>query len=824
MKRRLFTAMLMLCALLAILLTSVCAQSLTGEGTAQSPYLITSTEDLLDFASSVNSGENYAEQFIRLEADLDLQGISWRPIGTIDNPFCGTFDGAGHSITNLSVMPIDYSGLFGCIGTRNCRAAVQNLILQQVSVQADTSAAVGTLAGNAYAKISGIQVITAAVYGYTEVGGLVGNANNSIITDCAVQGRVTGLRDNAGGIAGTGQCSITDCYADVSITCPQAAGGILGQSCGSTVQGNYVTGTVACCGQTHSTAIHGGSCGTGGIIGTLTQTQNQVITGNYCNALVRSEPATTTADFPLLGSCLVSSVGTTAELSGNSWNRAYLDTDTVAVEGLPDYLLRRDNNLVATAQDLAYLDAAAPEDVTILQYPVPGFTPVTQDAVQAAWERINCVAFVDANLNGVQEQTEQVLTDLCREISDVPTGCTLVLTRDHALTGHTLRIAAGQKVILDLAGHTLSGSGQGPAIEISGNLTLKDSGGKGALRHDTGNAIVLQSSGSLQLLSGKISAAGTAITHEATGCLSITGGEVRATDTALQVRAGSTTVSGDAVINGKTALSVVRPSASVGITLAITGGKLLGDVTSTAPNGSKAVTGFVTGGQFSTDVIFFCADGYATIPGEDGLYAIKNYGCSNGSACTGFLFRDAPPLDNWAHAGIDYVYYTQPQLMNGTSANTFSPDGKMTRAQLVTVLYRAAGSPKVAGSNPFRDCEKGSYYYNAVTWASAQGITTGTSAATFTPNGNITREQTATFLYRYAKATGSEVAATGNLSAFPDAAQVSGYARTPMSWAVGCGLINGVQSSTTGKTTLQPSGTASRAQMATIMMRFMTGR
>lgn len=153
-------------------------------------------------------------------------------------------------------------------------------------------------------------------------------------------------------------------------------------------------------------------------------------------------------------------------------------------------------------------------------------------------------------------------------------------------------------------------------------------------------------------------------------------------------------------------------------------------------------------------------------------------------------------------------------LFTGVSDNYFQPDGSMTRAMLVTVLWRLEGSP-AAGSSDFADVANGSWYDKAVAWANEEGIVTGISDASFAPNAAITREQMATMLYRYAKYLGLNTAAKADLSDYADADKISAYAVDAMAWAVRAGLINGVTADT-----LAPAGTATRAQVATILVRF----
>ena len=155
--------------------------------------------------------------------------------------------------------------------------------------------------------------------------------------------------------------------------------------------------------------------------------------------------------------------------------------------------------------------------------------------------------------------------------------------------------------------------------------------------------------------------------------------------------------------------------------------------------------------------------------------------------------------------------------MIGMGGAKFQPDTEMSRAMLVTVLYRIAREPSVKGTAPFRDVEKNSWYTNAVIWAAENGIVKGVNTPTFAPNDQITREQIATILFRYAKAEKVE----GKLAGFPDAGKVSEYAADAMAWAVEQGLINGISESD-GKTYLAPQETATRAQIAVILMRYLT--
>lgn len=198
--------------------------------------------------------------------------------------------------------------------------------------------------------------------------------------------------------------------------------------------------------------------------------------------------------------------------------------------------------------------------------------------------------------------------------------------------------------------------------------------------------------------------------------------------------------------------------------------------------------------------------------------------CPGGPTCPGYAFRDMPAPDNWAHAGLDYCIYSG--YINGLSATTVDPSGTCTRAQLVCILYRIQGEPKVVEGYelaklraPFDDVPRGQWYTNAILWAKLTGIVNGTSATTFDPSGQITREQLAAILYRYTAKYAPD--ATGNaasLADYPDAGSVSAYARDAMAWAVGNGLIKGLPHDKTDY--LEPGGSTTRAQVATILMRY----
>ena len=177
-----------------------------------------------------------------------------------------------------------------------------------------------------------------------------------------------------------------------------------------------------------------------------------------------------------------------------------------------------------------------------------------------------------------------------------------------------------------------------------------------------------------------------------------------------------------------------------------------------------------------------------------------------------------PDVDenDWFYDEVVYVY--ENGLMNGVENNRFAPNTATNRAMLATILYRLAGEPAVSGDLPFTDVESGTWYTDAVLWAAQNGIVNGLGENTFAPMNTLTREQLVTMLYRYAEAEGYDVSAAADLSGYPDADKVQPYAQEAMSWAVAEGIVAGMEDGT-----LNPAGNATRAQIATILMRFCEG-
>ena len=290
--------------------------------------------------------------------------------------------------------------------------------------------------------------------------------------------------------------------------------------------------------------------------------------------------------------------------------------------------------------------------------------------------------------------------------------------------------------------------------------------------------------------------------------------------------AGTATITVTTVDGGFTAICTVtvRPdippaNPNYRITVEATqGGTVTADPTAAKAGATVTLTpvpdrGYQVGTVAVTDRF---GEAVAVTEQADGTYTFV---MPNGQVTVTVTFAEAPlPFPDvtegdWFYDAVRYAYETG--LMDGVGDNLFAPNSQTTRAQLVTILYRLEGEPEVSGTSGFTDVEAGTWYTDAVAWAAANGIVSETE---FAPGKDITREQLATILFRYAEAKGYDVSARADLSAYTDADQIQSYAAESVAWAVAEGLIQGFEDNT-----LRPAGNATRAQIATILMRFCEG-
>ena len=219
----------------------------------------------------------------------------------------------------------------------------------------------------------------------------------------------------------------------------------------------------------------------------------------------------------------------------------------------------------------------------------------------------------------------------------------------------------------------------------------------------------------------------------------------------------------------------------------------------------------------STDAPTYFTDTFTPASEETTLYALYTYEKEDALYYTTVLrsrecyllrYTDVN-VNAWYHEAIDFA--VGGGYMNGVQEDRFAPEGTLTRAMLATILYRMSG--ETGGSHPFTDVPASYWYADAVAWAYTAGVVNGTSATQFSPEAPVTREQTAAMLYRYAKYMGHDTTVSGNLGVFRDADEISDYAKIPLRWAVGHHIINGK-----GNSLLDPTGTATRAEIAQILL------
>ena len=293
------------------------------------------------------------------------------------------------------------------------------------------------------------------------------------------------------------------------------------------------------------------------------------------------------------------------------------------------------------------------------------------------------------------------------------------------------------------------------------------------------------------------------------------------------VGAGTATITVTTVDGGKTAACTVtvRPdippaNPNYRITVEATqGGTVTADPTAAKASATVTLTpvpdrGYQVGTVAVTDRF---GEAVAVTEQAGGTYTFT---MPNGQVTVTVTFEAAPlPFPDvtegdWFYDAVRYAYETG--LMDGVGDNRFAPNSETTRAQLVTILYRLAGQPEPGGDSGFSDVAAGTWYTDAVAWAAENGIVNGVSETEFAPGEDITREQLAAILYRYAACQGYDVSQRADLSGFGDASSISGYAQEALSWAHAQGLVLGFEDGS-----LRPQGNANRAQIAAVLMRFL---
>ena len=824
---------------------------------SKSEFTISTAAQLAGLASLVNGGNNFSGKTIKLGAEIDLNNKAWTPIGkytgyatTADPVFQGTFDGQGHTVSGLcvNINATGYytsGGLFGYVKS----GTVQNV------------------------NVSG--KITVESNNYVYVGGVVGRAENTTVENCSFSGAVTGTGTGNGGLRvggvvgyAYGSTTVKNCSNSGVVTAESAssniAGGVVGGTSGTsiTVEGCRNTGAVS---NTSDIGSTGTDIYTGGVVGNA---ENAYVNNCYNTGAVKSTHNSSSSFSAnntggVVGSMYdtttVSNCYNTGSVTGTGTGSAQQNTGG-AVGWMPTsgttvsdcyFLQDEDENINSSLNAIGSgsgtnvegknSEAFAGGEVACLLQGEQEGTDTDPIWVQVKgtdgtyYPALYALLSEDEQVCTVYEVTFQagenesvkkyaVAGGNVAEIPIAPEGyawCTgneeftasTVVTEDLTVTAKTR--AAAPTAAPELDSRTTS-SIKLKEVAANGNNAAAQYG------ISTDNGWTWQDN------------------PEFTGLTS-------GTEYTFALRYGGTddyapSLPSDTVkISTDEQPSVVEPVDPVDPVVPVTPPAVVtptyppviedtehGTVSVTPANprqGStvtvtpKPETGYEVAGVTVTDR---SGNPVKVTDNGDGTYSFTQpagkvtisvaYVCDGlTDNCPSYHLADVD-TSAWYHLAVDFV--VENGLMSGYGNGSFGPNDTLTRAELAQILYNKEDRPSVSGS-VFTDVADGAWYANAVNWANRNGIVTGYGSGKFGPGDPVTREQMATILYRYLAAKGYDITARADLSGYTDAGQISAYATEAMSWANAVGLLTGET-----PTTLVPQGNATRAQVATILMRF----
>lgn len=751
------------------------------------PLEITSVEDWVKFAAAVNGGHDYTGETVRLSANLDFSSVDdLQPVGTAEHPFNGTV-ALGNSAVTFSNITInlpeqDNVGLFGVVGPQG---NIANIKLQTFDITGKNN--VGALIGQCQGSVKDIAVQSATtlkVTGEDNVGGILGSSQASgtpTITSCYVNGNISGYK-NVGGIAGS-TCSkncgvnILYCYAIGSVYAADShAGGLVGGRFDTytpavSLYDNYVLLSSVTAGNGLANDTVGLYCSFG---------DNITAQDNYCFDKMYINASDTARNTFLKGDGTV-----TAEQALQMATYANWEEPWILENGFLPYLV----NKVATPAyfNTNAISAVADLSAEVANQKIPlGTTPYLPSTLKAT---------VNAT------ETEVPVTWVCTPnfSEEQPASYT-----------YSPRFAEN---------YTVDASVALPVIKVETllvydiTLSVTPEDAQVVIKNDAGKVCTASYDGSYRLTAGNYTYTATAEGYfDKTGSFTVSQNETVAIKLTKQsdipmggggsindiynvniVKAdnGSVTVSPKSAEQGQTVTVTVTPNT----------GYVLDTVTVTDANG-KEITLSEKADNTYTFIMPNCGVNVkATFKAEE-----------TDKPTTNLPFADVKP-EAWYAGAVGYVY--ENGLMNGIETTLFGPNDLTTRGMVVTILHRMENCPNAALSS-FKDVAAEAYYAEAIAWAAANNIVKGNSTDQFSPNDDVTREQLAQILYGYAKYKGYNTTATGgNIKNFADYAKISDWAVEAMTWAVDSGMINGM-----GNNTLNPQGTATRAEIATMLQRF----
>ncbi len=844
------------------------------ENNTQEEYTLTTAAQLAGLVSMTqerNGGKKFEGITIKLGNDIilnDTTNTDWVTsakkwdgscASSSRSPFAGTFDGCGYSVIGLYSETGLFAKLTGDIqnltidtavieGTSNVGAIVGEMDGDQIlnchvknSKITGSSSRVGGVVGSATnVTISGCTVENSSISGTTTVGGICGDKGN--ISECSVDAasKVSGS-GRVGGIVGSIGDSVTDCENAAAVSGESTVGGIAGYaSSDATISGcvnsGSVTGTLNTGSVTQRVKSVGGIIGaavrklevsdcinqgevqgdgdTGGIAGYVeadvavtgcvsegSVTGNTNVGGILGNSNISAESPASSGKPNTVSGCTVS-----AEITGEANVGGLVGNNVVMEEsGYEDTTIQ--NNVLTTTASvtgttstgaLIGSNGEATDDITTIKnnfWPEAAGTKASGsgDGSEEAGEGIiytnNSFYKADGTLNtpvpAPDGEEGEIITDLGDAIEKIigsgesgsenlPDAMKVTVTYNrngHGTDHDDVTVAMGKSVTL-------------PTMDDDGYYTFMgwSDGSETETTYQAGATVTVMEDTTF-----------TAQWRDDTP--SSSGGGDDDSDPTYSISVP------DDVTGGSIKVTPNRASAGTRVTITVKpdSGYELDELTVTDRKGNELKV---------TDR----GDSKYTFQMTNSKVEIEVSFTKMEEKPTGNPFIDVAE-GSWYADAVQYVY--DKGLMAGTSATTFSPDATTTRGMIVTILYRLEGTPAVPGASGFTDVTAGQYYTDAVAWAAANNIVGGYGNGLFGPNDTITREQMAAILYRYAQYKGYDVTASADLSGYSDVAQVSSYALAALQWANAEGLVNG-----TSDTTLTPGGSATRAQVAVILMRF----
>lgn len=792
MKKRIGSLLLVVAMCLTLL--PIAAFAVDDEETAAAPekFVITSVGDLQAFADAVNKGDydGKTDAVVTLDADLDLAGIAWIPMGDTSHDFAGTFDGQGHTISNLTIGTADapitgeLAGLFGVV-----EGTVKNLFLDEVSVNANVGYYVGGLVAYAVGPIENCHITKLDMDAVASgVGGLIGYATSgNSIYGCSVSGEIavkSGCQGVGGFIGSMGKnAQITYSGATVSVTAPKErstnAGGFIGRGNGERAARAIVKNCYS------KGAVTGGAYA-GGFTGSMAgmDIQNCYATGNVTDAFVEmtSFAGTNSVAFDLDGvarNCYATgtaTAGTAAFLNETATARSevvncyYVDTNTAVATGYEKATARSLDEMKAE-EFAAMLNNGDTTNGWIYkdgQTPLCGAEPADYSAVDAALKKMPAdltVLYTDETVAALNTAKANVVKGkVIAKQSEVDAWATAIEDAVAALkyksADYTKVDAALAKVPSDVNGYTDASvaalNAAIAAVDRTKNITEQTA----------------------------VDAMATAIENAIAGLTRKSSGSSGSSTPRYEVTAPSQTAGGTVSVSPKNA----SKGSTVTITVTPAEGYEVGSVTVKDAKGNTIAVTDKGNGKYTF-----------TMPGS--------------KVSIGTAFIKTPETSPFDDVSVDAYYFDAVKwaadkgITGGVSDNLFAPDDGCTRAHIVTFLWRAAGSPEPKSMAGFTDVSASAYYAKAVAWAVENGVTNGTTATTFDPDAVCTRAQAVAFLARALNGKG------GSAAAFTDVPADSYYADA-VAWAVANSVTNGVSSDR-----FAPNNRCTRAQITAFLYR-----